>query len=203
MPAWLLSVAVFAFVMAATPGPNNVLFAASGARVGYLRTLPGLAGMLGGFGCVLLACAAGVGELVAHSSAVRVAMTCAASVYMVWLASRLWRSGPVAADGSTAGQGADVVPLTWVRMAMLQVVNAKTWLACVTFVSGYLVAGAPDASAAAPVGVVVFLAVVLGSASLWVLFGAAVRARVRPEQWRLFNRVLAAAAVATVATFWL
>jgi threonine/homoserine/homoserine lactone efflux protein len=32
--AWLGSIALLAFVMAATPGPNNLLFAAAGARNG-------------------------------------------------------------------------------------------------------------------------------------------------------------------------
>jgi len=89
MVVWVTSVAVLAFVMAATPGPNNVLFAASGARVGYLRTVPGLTGMLGGFIVILVVCALGLGELVASTPEAQTAMTVLASCYMLWLGSRL------------------------------------------------------------------------------------------------------------------
>jgi len=43
---------VFAFVMAFTPGPNNILLTASGANFGFARTNPHLLAYLGLVGCV-------------------------------------------------------------------------------------------------------------------------------------------------------
>lgn len=43
--AWLLSVVAFAIAMAATPGPNNAMVAASGASFGFQRTLPHMLGI--------------------------------------------------------------------------------------------------------------------------------------------------------------
>lgn len=198
MVTWLLSVATLSFVMSATPGPNNVLFAASGARVGYVRTIPALLGMLAGFTVILGACAAGLGQLVARAPTTQTAMTVVASFYMLWLASRLW-----SADTSAGGrQSSEPRLVTSFQMAAFQVANPKTWLASIAFVSGYLAGNSPGGVGVDVVGVGVFLFVVSISASGWTLFGAAFRARLTPSRWRVFNRILAAAAVATIATFW-
>lgn len=199
MLTWLASIATLAFVMSATPGPNNVLFAASGARVGYFRTLPSLAGMLAGFAVILAACAAGVGELVTRAPRTELAMTFAASVYMLWLAYRLWT-----ADTTRMGHASDgEALLSWWHMAFFQLANPKTWLASVAFASGYLAANSPGGVTVDLTGVCVFLGVVWVSASSWTMFGAAFRSRLSSSQWRRFNRVLAVIAVATIATFWM
>lgn len=197
--AWLLSIATLSFVMSATPGPNNVLFAASGARVGYSRTLPGIAGMLMGFALILAACAAGVGEIVARAPRAQLAMTVVASVYMMWLAWRLWT-----ADTTHLAEGADARGLlTWWQMAVFQLANPKTWLASLAFASGYLAANSPGGVTVDLIGVCVFLLVVSGSSSAWTMFGAAFRTRLSSSQWRRFNRTLAVAAALTIATFWM
>jgi threonine/homoserine/homoserine lactone efflux protein len=198
--AWLVSVATLSFVMSATPGPNNVLFAASGARVGYARTLPGIAGMLMGFAMILAACAAGVGEVVARAPRAQLAMTVVASTYMLWLARRLWT-----ADTTNLAQGPNAQGLiTWWQMAVLQLANPKTWLASLAFASGYLAANSPGGVTVDLVGVCVFLLVVSISSSAWTIFGAAFRARRSSSLWQQrFNRTLAVVAVLTIATFWI
>ena len=200
MSAWLVSVATLSFVMSATPGPNNVLFAASGARVGYARTLPGIAGMLMGFAMILAACAAGVGEVVARAPRAQLAMTVVASTYMLWLARRLWT-----ADTTKLAQGPNAQGLiTWWQMAVLQLANPKTWLASLAFASGYLAANSPGGVTVDLVGVCVFLLVVSISSSAWTIFGAAFRARRSSSLWQQrFNRTLAVVAVLTIATFWI
>jgi threonine/homoserine/homoserine lactone efflux protein len=194
---WLASLALLVFVMAATPGPNNILFAASGAHVGYRRTVPGLLGMLGGFAVILAACALGIGAVVPRGPAAQTSTTGLMSCYMVWLGLRLWRA-PASGPGRTeAGM------LTWQQMAALQLLNPKTWIACLAFTSGYLANNSPGGLGIDLVGVATFLSVVLISASLWTLFGATLRARLRPQHWQIFNRSLAVLACAAVLTFWL
>ena len=205
MLAWLASIATLSFVMSATPGPNNVLFAASGARVGYRRTLPGIVGMLSGFALILAACGTGIGQLIARAPRTQSAMTVVASAYMLWLAHRLWRADPAKVSGpsaDSAGPGS-LRLLTWWQMAVFQIANPKTWLASIAFTSGYLAANSPGGVAVDLAGACLFLLVVACSASAWTLFGAAFRSRLSPSQWRRFNRVLAIVAVATIGTFWL
>ncbi|MFZ8993163.1 MAG: LysE family translocator, partial [Candidatus Puniceispirillaceae bacterium] len=54
-----LSFTLFAFVAAFTPGPNNVMLAASGANFGFRASLPHIFGVFTGF--ILLVVAAGFG----------------------------------------------------------------------------------------------------------------------------------------------
>lgn len=195
MTAWLGSIVVLAFVMAATPGPNNVLFAAAGARHGYLRTVPLLAGMLGGFVVLIGAGVAGVGGILAAVPGSRLAMTAVASAYMAYLGVRLWRASPE--------EPGDAAPLlTWWQMALFQVANPKTWLAVLTFVTGKLGPNGPGGVAGDLAGAACFLAVVWGSASLWTLFGAALRASLAAGHGRRAMRALAILAVLTIPTFW-
>src|SRR4051794_41899020 len=61
----LLALMGFAFVSAATPGPNNVLLWASGATFGFRRTIPHVLGTAIGLAAMAVAAAAGVAGLVA------------------------------------------------------------------------------------------------------------------------------------------
>lgn len=198
MIVWLSTVTTLAFVMAVTPGPNNILFAASGARVGYLRTLPGLLGMLVGFATIILASAAGIGAVIAGNERLQIVLTVGASAYMAWLAIRLWRSS------GTANANGDSSPvMTWWQFAAFQFANPKTWLASIAFVSGFLGANAPGGYGMDAVGIVWFLTVVALSANVWVLFGATLRARMTTKHWSHLNKVLAALAAGTIVTFWI
>ena len=57
----LLALTVFACVMAFTPGPNNIMLAASGVNFGFAHTIPHMLGVAIGFDVLLVACAAGLG----------------------------------------------------------------------------------------------------------------------------------------------
>jgi len=197
--AWFGSIAVLAFVMAATPGPNNLLFAAAGARNGYLRTVPVLAGMLGGFVVLIGAGVAGVGGVVDALPASRFVMTAGASAYLAYLAIGLWRATPP----SDADSARSSVPLmTWWQMALFQVANPKSWLAVLTFVTGKLGPSSPGGTLVDLLGATCFLAVVAASASLWTVFGAALKKHLSPRSWRRAMRLMAVVAVLSVPTLW-
>ena len=61
----LISLTTFAMVTAFTPGPNNVMLAASGANFGFRRTLPHIFGILVGFCSLVLAAGLGLARLFA------------------------------------------------------------------------------------------------------------------------------------------
>jgi threonine/homoserine/homoserine lactone efflux protein len=194
----LASLVAMAFVLSVTPGPNNVLLTASGATSGYLRTLPAQAGILAGFLVQIGLCALGVGAALAGEPALRVGFAVVASAYMVWLALRLWRVHTTASyDVSSPVVG------TWWRWSVLQFVNPKTWLANVTFVSGYLESARVTSLGSRALVTAVFLGVISTSMTIWTVFGTALRSRLGPGDWRVVSRSLAVLAVATVATFWI
>lgn len=196
MLAWLASVVVLAFVMAATPGPNNALFAAAGARNGYRRTLPMLGGMLAGFVALIVLGVAGAGALLLVLPGSNVVLPAIASIYMAYLTGRLWRAPAPSGD-----EGREPL-LSWWQMLLFQVANPKTLLAVLAFVTGKLGPNSPGGTLADLVAAGFFLATVWLSASTWTLFGAALRARLGPAHWRGTMRGMAVLSALTIPTFW-
>ena len=90
--AALTSLVLFSFAMSITPGPNNLLLTTSGLAYGFRRTLPAMAGTLVGITLLFLVSGAGVGALVLGDPRSQIALRMLGALYLVYLASRLWRS---------------------------------------------------------------------------------------------------------------
>ena len=60
-PTSLMALAIYAFVMSITPGPNNMMLTASGANYGFRRTMPHLLGIIGGCFVLFASLALGLG----------------------------------------------------------------------------------------------------------------------------------------------
>jgi threonine/homoserine/homoserine lactone efflux protein len=86
-----------AFILAvlgllATPGPTNTLMAASGAQRGIKRSLPLLAGELGGYAIAISVWIELVGAMGAREPRVLVAARLVAAAFLLWSAWKLWRN---------------------------------------------------------------------------------------------------------------
>jgi threonine/homoserine/homoserine lactone efflux protein len=191
----LLGLAVFAFAVSVTPGPNNALLLASGIRFGLRRTLGHVAGTAVGMGVLVLVMAAGVGVVVLAVPGLQLALRVAGSAYLLYLAVRILGSH---------GAGRTVIsrPLGLPAGAAFQLANPKAWLFALTAAASYLPAsGRPLAGGAA---VAVTSAVVIcGTAALWAGGGAAMGRLVEggPAQ-RAVNLTLAVVLAASVALIW-
>lgn len=195
MTAWAGSVAVYAFVMSITPGPNNVLLAASGMRFGVRRSIPQLIGTLVGVAAMIALVAAGLGEVFAAMPWLQIALKIGGGCYLLWLAWHLWRSSELS-DASL------VRPMSALRSAGFQFINPKAWVMALSLVSGFLAPG-PGYLVASIVALTVFAIVQCPSCLVWVGFGAALR-RWLSSPWSLaiFNRGLAVATAGTIVLFW-
>ena len=58
-----LALIVFAFVTSITPGPNNLMLLASGVNFGFVRTVPHMFGIAGGFATLLFGVGLGLGAV--------------------------------------------------------------------------------------------------------------------------------------------
>jgi threonine/homoserine/homoserine lactone efflux protein len=155
-----------------------------------------LAGMLLGFVGLIGAGLLGVGGVLLAVPGSRLVLTAGASAYMAYLAVGLWRASPPT-------DSADAAPLmTWWQMGLFQVANPKTWMAVLTFVTGKLGPGSPGGASVDLLGAVCFLAVIGASASLWTVFGAALRTHLSPGSWRGAMRLMAVAALLSIPTLW-
>jgi len=179
----VLPMTIYCAVMSITPGPNNMMLTASGARFGYRGTLPQIGGILvGGFVMTAASCL-GLGALFVAWPPAQSALRIFGALYLAWLA---WRLG-----GASPGEAGVHQPLSFTEGALFQAVNPKGWLKAVTLGSAFMPPGLDPALAAMLVSIV---GVVVGfpCVSVWALFGVAIRRYLRdPAHLRAFNLAMA------------
>ena len=190
-----LALTAYAFVMAITPGPNNVLLLASGLTFGLHRTIWHLAGILIGMVMQIVLVGAGLGVLFAREPVVQVVLKLTGSVYMLWLTRQLWRAGALQSVASTR-------PIRFHEAATFQFVNPKAWLMATTVIAAFVPPGEHYAERVVMTGFV-FAAVALPCISLWAASGGVLRVWVQdPATLQRINRALAVLAATTVILFW-
>lgn len=175
----------FAVSMSVTPGPNNVMLAASGANFGFRRTLPHLSGVAIGFPVMVLALGLGAGSLFQRYPAAHQAMKWIGFAYLLYLAYRIATTRRMGEGGSTGR------PLSFVQAALFQWVNAKAWIMAVGAVSTYTTVGG-DPVAETVVIALVFAIVATPSCAVWTLFGLGIRRFLQsPRAFAAFNVAMA------------
>lgn len=185
MSAGLLGLLLFAIVMAATPGPNNVMVTASAARFGLRRTLPHIGGVGVGFAIMLLLTGLGLGAVFVAVPLLRRVLALASMLWMLWLAWVIARS---AAPGE-AGASAAARPFTFLQAALFQWVNPKAWMIAVTVVATRATGGPVWLSAL--VIALVFLCVTLPIVGTWAAAGHALGRYLAGPWFRAFNIAMA------------
>ncbi|MEJ2623879.1 MAG: LysE family translocator [Pseudolabrys sp.] len=182
MPAnILLALVTFAVAMAFTPGPNNVMLAASGVNFGFGRTVPHMAGITVGFMVLVLASGAGLGLVFAAVPQLQIVIKVVGSAYLLWLAYKV----ATAHQARDAG-GGPARPFTFWQAAAFQWINPKGLVAAISALAIYLRPGHEARDLA--IMVAVFGIVTAGSVTTWAGFGVALRRLLRdPARARLFN----------------
>lgn len=186
----LMALAVYCVVSSVTPGPNNMILAASGATFGLRRTVPNLLGIVAGFGTLLLL--AGIGGEAAMLAVPLLApvLKYGGVLYMLYLA---WKIG-------TAGRpeaGARSRPLGFWQAAAFQFINPK---GLAMGISVHAIFRMPQlgewGSVLAITGM--FLVVGMPFTLVWALFGQGMGRWLRDDlHLRLFNGFLGLATAAT------
>jgi threonine/homoserine/homoserine lactone efflux protein len=176
----------YTFVMSITPGPNNVMLTASGARFGFRRTLPHILGIVCGFVVQLLAVCAGLSALFARWPALQTALGWVGAAYLLYLGWRmLGRSDAQAPAGGR--------PVTFMQAAMFQFLNPKAWVMTVTAATlflprdaGFVAAGLYMTVVTEGIGVPCMM--------VWALFGSSLKSFISgPRGRRAFNVCMALA----------
>ena len=176
-----LALVLFSVVMAFTPGPNNIMLAASGVNFGFARTVPHMAGVSIGFFALLAACGAGLGLVFTAVPALQLVLKIAGAGYMLFLAFKVATVHLSNADGAAPAR-----PFTFLQAAAFQWVNPKALVACLSAIAVYVRPGHERTDF--PVMLAVLMAATVLSTSTWAGFGVALRRLLRnPAHARLFN----------------
>ncbi|WP_299794457.1 LysE family translocator [uncultured Marivita sp.] len=191
----LLAFAVFAFVSAATPGPNNLLILGSGLRVGLWRTMPFVVGINFGFSVLLVSVSYGLGTMFERFPAAHLSLKVIGTGYFLYLAASLLRGGK-------AKREAEREDLGFWSGAVFQVVNPKAWLMCITAVALFLPVGWSPATIM--LMVITFVLLGLPSNVAWAGIGQSLRKLVSDERrMRVFNLVMAVLLVLSIIPVWI
>lgn len=164
-PDVLLALTGFAFATTWTPGPNNVMLAASGATFGWRATLPHALGVALGFPLMVFLIALGLGEVFLRSPGFRGVLAWIGFAVMLWLSWRI-----ATADAAKARTRSR--PLRFHEAAAFQWINPKAWVMAIGVSATYARGAEPVLEAA--LAAVIFVVAGMTSSQGWTVFGAGI-----------------------------
>lgn len=186
-----LPLLTYVVTMSVTPGPNNLMLAASGVNFGLRRTLPHLFGVSIGHGVQVLVVASALAWVMAWLEALRLPLVFAGCAYLLWLARRQAQAG-------APGSRAQARPLGFLGAAAFQWVNPKAWM--MVFNVAVLFLPRDGGWQAATLLALVCALVNLPCIALWALVGDRLRTWMKqPGVLTVFNYTMAALLAVTAA----
>jgi len=189
----LLPLMTYCFVMSSTPGPNNVMLASSGAQFGFRRALPQIFGQGAGVALQTYVTCLGLGSLFVAYSVLHQLLRLAGALYLVYLAWKL--------SGSALGAAREGKPLSFTQAVLFQAINPKSWVKSITLATVFMPVGMSVPMGALLVTVIGLL-IGFPSASMWALFGVAIRRLLTdPRKQRIFNLSMGATLLVLAVSF--
>ena len=191
MDSALISLIGFSIAMYITPGPNNVMVAASAANHGIRATVPHMFGIAAGFSVMLTLVCAGLGATLVN---LPVLLPLFRWVGAAWLAVLAWQI----ATAPPPGEGGRGRVLGFFGAAAFQWINPKAWLIAAGAAGEYLSVTHPLPEQLARI-FVVFLLVGMPCLMVWAALGSgAGRLLHSPSRLRAFNVAMALLLVASL-----
>ncbi|GJJ02097.1 membrane protein [Duganella rhizosphaerae] len=180
----LLPLMSYCLVMSATPGPNNVMLATTGANFGGRGALPAIMGIQAGLFVQTMLMCVGLGSVFLAYPLAQQALRIAGSLYLVFLA---WKLSGATVSGAQAPKA-----VSFAQAATFQALNPKSWVKAVTVASVFMPEGHGTLASALLVSVIGTL-VGAPCNAMWALFGVSIRRFLQdPRKQRLFNLTMAA-----------
>ncbi|WP_332853614.1 LysE family translocator [Duganella sp. S19_KUP01_CR8] len=189
----LLPLMSYCLVMSATPGPNNVMLATTGANFGGRGALPVIMGIQAGMFVQTMLMCLGLGSVFVAYPVAQQALRIAGSLYLVFLA---WKLSGASVNGAAAPKA-----VSFAQAATFQALNPKSWVKAVTVASVFMPAGQNTALNAL---LVATIGALVGAPcnAMWALFGLSIRRFLQdPRKQRLFNLTMAAILLVLAAMF--
>lgn len=175
----LVSVAIFSFVTAVSPGPNNTFLLSSGANFGLRKSLPYLSGIMVGLIAMMTAMATGLGIIFTTLPLLYQILKWVGFAYIVWLAYLIVRSTSKSETGQAQYIG------FW-KATTFQFVNPKAWVVIGSFMATMVPVGSGFLASAFVC--LVFLVFTYPGALLWAVAGQVLKDWLsKPSRRKVFN----------------
>ncbi|MBK1709794.1 LysE family translocator [Marichromatium gracile] len=181
----LTAIILFAISSTLTPGPNNIIIMTSGMNYGITRSLPLLAGICVGFSSMLLLVGLGLGRIFHLNPELYLIIKIIGVSYLLHLAWLIARSG----GDTTLSDSSE--PLSFIKGALFQLVNAKAWIVSIGAVAAFTSGGATFYNQTIILAST-FFAVSFPCVGAWLFFGSSLRKALKnPVRRQLFNYTMA------------
>ena len=175
---------LYVSIVSMTPGPNNLLLAASGANYGFVRTLPHMCGVIVGFALMVVASGFGLGIILNEFPQVILPMKIISVSFLIYLSWRIAKGGAHVIEGKAQ-------PLSFLPAVLFQTINPKG----ISFLLSIMGAQVSDTGPLLPQLIPLFIllpAFTVLSAVTWTMFGAAIGRLMQSQQaFKIFNVIMA------------
>lgn len=182
----MFSPALLSYVslMSVTPGPNNLMLAASGGNFGFRRSIPHLLGISIGHGIQVFIVGMLLAWVMASINTARPILGVIGCAYLLWLSWKIWKAA--SPEGKEAAK-----PMSFLAAALFQWVNPKAWVMVLNTVILFLPAGQNNMIAVISLAALCAL-INLPCICVWAWLGDALRQHLLvPARLKLFNGVMA------------
>ena len=192
----IFSIALFWFVTAYTPGPNNVVASYSGFNFGITKTLPHIFGVTLGFTSLVLFLSIGLINFFKLFPIVQVVIRYLGTLFLLYLAYKI-------AFSSASSEIKKENPVKFIETFLFQYLNPKGVSVAIIVVSNYVELGSNYINYATQVVVLAFL-FSSTSITLWTFIGKFLRKFATNEKFiKYFNYAMSVLLLLSIITFYI
>ena len=192
----ILSISLFWFVTAYTPGPNNVVASYSGFNFGIKKTLPHIFGVTFGFTSLVLFLSIGLINVFKLFPIIQIVMRYLGTIFLIYLSYKIAFSG-------TSNETKKENPVKFFETFLFQYLNPKGVTVAITVVSTYVELGENYINYATQIVVLAFLFSVT-SITLWTFVGKFLRKFATNDKFiKYFNYVMSGLLLLSIITFYI
>ena len=192
----IISIALFWFVTAYTPGPNNVVASYSGFNFGITKTIPHILGVTLGFTSLVLFLSIGLINIFKLFPTIQVVMKYLGTLFLIYLAYKI-------AFSATTNETKKENPVKFIETFLFQYLNPKGVTVAIIVVSTYVELGENYISYATQIVMLAFLFSIT-SITLWTFVGKFLRKFATNDKFiKYFNYVMSVLLLLSIITFYI
>ena len=192
----ILSIALFWFVAAYTPGPNNVVASYSGFNFGIAKTIPHILGVTLGFTSLVLFLTIGLINVFKLLPIIQVVIKYLGTLFLLYLAYKI-------AFSSGSDEIKKENPVKFIETFLFQYFNPKGVSVAIIVVSNYVELGDNYNNYATQVVALAFL-FASTSITLWTFIGKFLRKFATNDKFiKYFNYVMSVLLLLSIITFYI
>ena len=192
----ILSIALFWFVAAYTPGPNNIVASYSGFNFGIKKTIPHILGTTLGFTSLVFFLTVGLVNVFKLFPVIQVVIRYLGTLFLLYLAYKISFS-------KISSETKKENPVKFIETFLFQYLNPKGVMVAIVVVSTYVDLGENYINYATQV---ILLALIFSGSSitLWTFIGKFLRKFATNEKFiKYFNYVMSVLLLLSIITFYI